>query len=51
MKNGIKIIAALIVLMSPVVASADPIVFENDYEDGVHVAGAAWCSGLSLIHI
>lgn len=44
MKNGIYKIAALIVLLSPVVASADPIVYENEYEDGVSVASPAWCS-------
>jgi len=45
MKNGFKKIAALLILLSPVVATADPIVFENAYEDGDSVAGAAWCSG------
>jgi len=45
MKNGIKTIAALIVLMTPMVAAADPIVFENAYEDNVHVQGGPWCSG------
>lgn len=45
MNIGLKTIAALLVLLSPVVATADPIVFENVYEDGQSVSGGPWCSG------
>lgn len=45
MNIGLKTIAALLVLLSPVVATADPIIFENAYEDGESVSGKAWCSG------
>lgn len=45
MKNGIKTIAALILLLGSAVATADPIVFENEYEGAVSVETAAWCSG------
>jgi len=45
MNNCFKTIAALLIVVYPAVATADPIVFENAYEDGESVAGAAWCSG------
>jgi len=45
MKIGLKAIAVLLILLSPVAATADPIVFENAYEDGESVSGGAWCSG------
>jgi hypothetical protein len=45
MNIGQKTFAALLILLSPIVASADPIVFENAYEDGERVRGIAWCSG------
>lgn len=45
MKIDIKTIIAILICAAPGVAAADPIVFENAYEDGEHVAGGAWCSG------
>ncbi len=45
MKNGIKTFVAILIYALPGVAAADPIVFENAYEDGVNVTGVAWCSG------
>ena len=45
MKIDIKTIVAILICAVPGVAAADPIVFENAYEDGTSVAGTAWCSG------
>ena len=45
MKNGIKTIVAILICAVPGVAAADPVVFENAYQDGENVAGGAWCSG------
>jgi hypothetical protein len=45
MKFGLKTTAMLLILLSPVAATADPIVFENAYEDSESVSGGAWCSG------
>ena len=45
MKNSIRTIVAILICAVPGVAAADPIVFENAYQDGSHVAGGSWCSG------
>lgn len=38
-------IAAILLFSGPVASYADPVVFENAYDDQVTVAGPAWCSG------
>ncbi|MGB5510694.1 MAG: PEP-CTERM sorting domain-containing protein [Woeseiaceae bacterium] len=45
MRNNIRKCAAILILMAPLCAFADPIVFETPYQDGVHTGGAPWCSG------
>ncbi len=45
MKNGIKTFIAILTWVLPGAVSADPVVFENAYEDGEHVDGGMWCSG------
>lgn len=49
MKICLLKIAAVLLLVGPVAAHADPVVFENPYKDGVDVAGPAWCSGCGTI--
>ena len=44
MNTFLKTIVALLTFLSPVMATADPIVFENRYDDGVSVATAEWRS-------
>lgn len=45
MRNNIRKFAAILILIAPLCARADPIVFETPYQDGVHAGGAPWCSG------
>ena len=49
MKNVIETIVAILICGVPFVATADPIVFENAYEDGEHIAGGRWCSGCGTL--
>jgi len=44
MRNNLKTFAAILILMVPLCAFADPIVYETPYQDGARTAGAAWCS-------
>jgi len=45
MRNHIRKFAAILILMVPPWAFADPIVYETPYQDGVHTGTVAWCSG------
>ena len=45
MRNYIRKFAALLILILPLCAFADPIVYETPYQDGVHTDGGTWCSG------
>jgi len=45
MRNNTRKFAAILLLIVPLCAFADPIVYEAPYEDGVHTGGSPWCSG------
>ena len=44
MRNNTRTFAVILILMAPLRAFADPIVYETSYQDGVHTGGIAWCS-------
>jgi hypothetical protein len=45
MKTWLLKITMVLLFIGPLAAHADPVVFENPYEDRVSVVGPAWCSG------
>jgi hypothetical protein len=50
MKISIKTIVAILVCAVPGMATADPIVFENSYEDGKTINSISWCSGCGTLY-
>jgi len=45
MRINIRKFGAILILMLPLCAFADSIIYETPYQDGVHTGSAAWCSG------
>lgn len=49
MKTWFLKTAAILLFIGPIASYADPVVFENAYEDQASVAGPAWCSGCGTV--